>query len=135
MLKNGLIRKIRVFSKFMASQSEKLTMAIHILPNISWSKVKSDSKSGKLIEKKNFCWKIIHKMWGRNYQQSKILYALFLLYVLVKNYRNILKLSGRQPAFTSCKSFVKNKERSGTALPISFFAWFLKKNISQAMLY
>ena len=52
MLKNGLIRKIRVFSKFMASQPEKLTMAIHILPNISRSKVKSDSKSGKLIEKK-----------------------------------------------------------------------------------
>ena len=33
--KNGLIRKIRLTSKFMKSQPGLQTIAIHILPNIS----------------------------------------------------------------------------------------------------
>ena len=33
--KNGLIRNIRLISKFMTSQPGKKTIAIHILPNIS----------------------------------------------------------------------------------------------------
>ena len=36
--------------------------------------------------------------------------------------RNILKLSSRPLAFTSYKVFLKNKKRSGTSLPASFFA-------------
>ena len=35
---NGLIRKVRLTSKFMTSQPGLQTIAIHILPNISQSK-------------------------------------------------------------------------------------------------
>ena len=52
----------------------------------------------------------------------------------VEDYQNILKLSCRQLAFTSYKAFLKNK-RSRTSLPISFSAWFLKKNISFGIFY
>ena len=38
MQKDGLIRKVRLISKFMASQPGKQTIAIHILSNISRSK-------------------------------------------------------------------------------------------------
>ena len=38
MWKNGLIRKIRLISKFMTSQPEKQTIAMLVLPNISRSK-------------------------------------------------------------------------------------------------
>ena len=55
----------------MASQPEKLTMAIHILPNISRSKVKSDSKSGKLIEKKIFVEKSYTKCGGETISSLK----------------------------------------------------------------
>ena len=48
----------------------------------------------------------------------------------VEDYRNILKLSSRPLALTSYKAFLKNKKRSGTSLPTSFSAWFLKNNIS-----
>ena len=40
----------------------------------------------------------------------------------VEDYQYILKQSCRPPAFTSCKAFLKNKERSGTSLPASFSA-------------
>ena len=50
MYKNGLIRKIRLISKFMTSQLSKLATAIHILPNISRSKDNQTMKSGQLIE-------------------------------------------------------------------------------------
>ena len=46
MYKNGLIRKITLFSKFMTSQPGKQTIAIHILPNISRSK---DNQTMKLV--------------------------------------------------------------------------------------
>ena len=42
----------------------------------------------------------------------------------VEGYRNILKLSCRSLAFTSCKAFLKKKNRSGTSLPALFSAWF-----------
>ena len=48
--KNGLIRKIRLTSKFMASQPGLQTIAIHIFPNISQSKGKQIMKFGRLIE-------------------------------------------------------------------------------------
>ena len=51
----------------------------------------------------------------------------------VKDYRNILKLSCRPPAFTSNKAFLKNKKRSGTSLPAIFFALFLKRKMSLFM--
>ena len=53
-------------------------------------------------------------------QQSKDLYSIFLLHD--KNYRNILDLSCTPLAVTSYKAFLKNKKRSGAALPFSFSA-------------
>ena len=50
MSKNGLIRKIRLISKFMTLQPEKQTIAIHILPYISRSKDNETVKLGELIE-------------------------------------------------------------------------------------
>ena len=50
MCKNGLIRKMRVLSKFMMSQPGKQKMAAHILPNISRSESNQAMKFGKLIK-------------------------------------------------------------------------------------
>ena len=50
MYKNGLIRKIRLISKYMTSQQGKQTMAIHILPNISRNKGNQTMKFAQLIE-------------------------------------------------------------------------------------
>ena len=48
--KNGLIRKIRLTSKFMTSQPGSQTISIHILPDISQSKGNQIMKFGQLIE-------------------------------------------------------------------------------------
>ena len=50
MHKNGLIRKISLNLKFMASQPGSQTIAIHVFPNISRSKGNHTIKSGQLIE-------------------------------------------------------------------------------------
>ena len=50
MYKNGLIRKVRLISKFVTSQPGEKIIAIHILPNISRSKVNETMKFGQLIE-------------------------------------------------------------------------------------
>ena len=47
---NGLIRKIRLTSKFMTSQHGLQTITIHILLNISQSKGNQKMKFGQLIE-------------------------------------------------------------------------------------
>ena len=47
---NGLIRKIKLISKFTTSQPGKQTIAIHILPNISRSKGNQAMKFGQSIE-------------------------------------------------------------------------------------
>ena len=60
---------------------------------------------------------------------------MFLFLCQVEDYGNILKLSSRPLAFTSYKAFSKNKKRSGTSLPASFSAWFLKKNIFIIIFY
>ena len=49
-LKNSLIRKIRLFSKFMIPQSGQQTIAIRILSNISKNKGFQAMKFGQLIE-------------------------------------------------------------------------------------
>ena len=72
-------------------------------------------------------------MWWRNYsqtlskklsifldQQSEMLQSLFLLYVQVEVYQNMLKLSYILLAFTLYKTFQINKKRSGTSLHASF---------------
>ena len=45
-MKKGLIRKIRLTSKFMTSQPAQQTITIHILSNISWSKGNQTMKLG-----------------------------------------------------------------------------------------
>ena len=48
--KNGLIRRLRVISKFMTSQSEQQKIIVHIFSNISRSKDNQKMKFGPLIE-------------------------------------------------------------------------------------
>ena len=48
--KNDPIKMVRLLSKFMKSQPEKQTTAIHILSNISRSKCDEVMKFGQLIE-------------------------------------------------------------------------------------
>ena len=57
--KNGLIRNIRLISKFMTSQLGQQTIKIHILPSISRSKSNQTLKFGQSIEynKRNFFFK------------------------------------------------------------------------------
>ena len=50
MQKNGLTRKLRVNSKFMASQTGQRIITIHVLPNISRRKGSLTMKFGQLIE-------------------------------------------------------------------------------------
>ena len=62
--KNGLIRKIRLISKFLTSQPGSQTMAIHISPNISRSKGNKTMKLDQLQEynkKNNFLQKLCRK--------------------------------------------------------------------------
>ena len=47
---NGLIRKIRLTSKFMTSQPDKQTIVIHVLPNILRNKSNQAMKLGQLRE-------------------------------------------------------------------------------------
>ena len=96
--KNGLIRKIRLISKFMTSQPGKQTIAIYTLPNISRSKRNQTMKLGQLIEynMSNIFLKTSYTKCGRETiprlfskklklsisldQKSKVLYSLFLLF-------------------------------------------------------
>ena len=48
MSKNGLIRKIKLISKFMTSQPDQQTIAINILINFSRSKGNQTMKFGQL---------------------------------------------------------------------------------------
>ena len=51
MYQNGLIKKIRLISKFMTSQPGKQTITTHILPNISRRRGNGTMKFGQLIER------------------------------------------------------------------------------------
>ena len=50
MYRNGLIKKIRLISNSMTSQTGSETIVIHILPNISRSKGNQTVKFSQLIE-------------------------------------------------------------------------------------
>ena len=65
--KNGLIRKMRLTSKFIMSQPGLETIAIHILSNISQSKGSQTMKFGQLIEynKRNIFLQKLCRKWGR----------------------------------------------------------------------
>ena len=95
---NGLIKKIRLISKFLTSQLDKQTIVIHIFPNISKSKGNQTIKFGQLIEcntRNIFLEKSCAKCGGeaspRPFSeklklsisldpQSKVLYSLLSLY-------------------------------------------------------
>ena len=63
--KNGLIRKIRLVSKFMTSQPGKQTIA-HYLRKL----MQSDNEIWSVNRTQHFPWKIIRKVWWRNYSQN-----------------------------------------------------------------
>ena len=98
MYKNGLIRKIRLISKFMTTQPGKQTITIHTLPNTSRSKDNQTMRFGQLIieyNKRNIFLETSYTRCGEETiprpfskksilsislnQQSKVLYSLFSL--------------------------------------------------------
>ena len=71
MEKKGLVRKIRLISKFLTSQAGKQTNAIHILPDISRSEGNQTVIFGQLIEYN--MRNIFHEnsyVWWRNYSRN-----------------------------------------------------------------
>ena len=50
MKKNGMIRKIRLISKFMTSQPGWQTITMHVVPNIPRNKSSQTVEIGQLIE-------------------------------------------------------------------------------------
>ena len=103
-----------------------LTIAIHILINISRSKANQAIKFGQLIEynlrnifrKKSYAkygGEAMHGPFSKKSklsisldQQSKTLYNLFLIYAKL---RTILKLNCRSLNFTSYKAFLKKQKQ------------------------
>ena len=89
-----------------------------VLPNISRSKDNQTMAFGLILEynmRNIFSWKIINKMWWRNYSQtlfqkikigniSGSIFESFIKFVVIicqfEGYRNILNLSCRLLAFT-----------------------------------
>ena len=68
---------------------------------------------------------------------NSLRFSTVYLYCMLSwgRYQKILKLSSRPLAFTAYIAFLKNKKRSGTSLPASFSAWFLRKSISLITFY
>ena len=120
-----------------------------VLFNISRSKCNQTMKFGHLIEynMRNIFPEELHtKCCGetspkpfskKSYLGITVLNFIHfvLIYVQIKGYLNILKLRCRPLAFTSYKAFLKNQKKSGTSFPVSFSAWFLKKNMSHVIFY
>ena len=123
MLKNGLIRKIRVISKFIILQPGKQTIAIHILPNISrsignrtmkFSQLVENSKSNIFLEKSytKCCGETILRLISKKIKIKHISGSIvesFIQFIFniypVESCRNILKLSSIPLTFTSIKLF------------------------------
>ena len=71
-------------------------------------------------------------------QYSKVLYNLFILYVMlqIEGYQNILKLSCRPLVFTSYKAFLKKQKRDLKPVSVPYFLkWFLKNGFCSGFLY
>ena len=75
-IKNGLIRKIRLTSKFMTSQPGSQTIAIHIFSDISQSKGNQTMRFGQLIEynKRNIFLEKLCGTWGREASSSLFIF-------------------------------------------------------------
>ena len=93
MLKNNLIRKIRLISIFVASQPVKQTIAMHILPNIARSKCNQTTKFGQLIEYKmgNIFLKKSLKICGGKIGSIVSFTQFAFIVCQIKGYRNTLK--------------------------------------------
>ena len=73
-------------------------------------------------------WVFVYELSGSGFESCWINILQFVFIICqVKDYRIILKLSCSPFVLTLCKAFLKYKKRSGTSLPSSFSAWFLKK--------
>ena len=136
----------------MTPQPGKQRIAIRILPNISKIKGNQTMKFAQLIEyimRNIFPGKSYKKCGGETIprlfsekskftislnQQNKILCNFFIV-CQVEGYRNILKLGCRSLAFTSCKTYLKTKERSRTSFHALFSVWYMKENISLVIFY
>ena len=136
-----MIRKIRLISEFMTSQLGKQTTAIRILPNISRSKSNQMMKFGLLIEydtRNIFLEKSCAEWSGETIPRpfSKTLsISLVIQFVVivcqVEGYQNVFKLSCRSLAFTSYRSFLKNKELDPKLVSLPHFLnGFWRKTIS-----
>ena len=91
--KNGLIRKIRLTSKFMTLQPGLQTIAIHIFPNISQSKSTQTMKLGQLIE----CNK--RNIFFKNYAENEPRRLVPDLFLFLKKGSYKVKASGLQLSF------------------------------------
>ena len=72
--KSGLIRAIRLISKFMTSQPGYIIITIHILPNISRSKGNQTMKFGQATEhhKENIFFQKPCRKWGRKTSSRRL---------------------------------------------------------------
>ena len=80
MCKSGLVRKMRLFSKFMTSKPGEQAIAIHILLNISKRKDNQAMKFGQLIEYnmrwetlflKNHTWNVVEKLFSDSFLKNQ----------------------------------------------------------------
>ena len=148
-VKNSFMRKLWFISKFMTSPTGQQIIAIHILPNISRSKINQTKKFDQLIEynmgsiflKINHAQNLVEKLvpdpflknqnweylWINNlkcyklcfYCTSKLRSPNIYIFYLIKSL-----------------AFIKSKKRSRTSVPALFSAWFFQtKKISQAIFY
>ena len=103
--KNGLIRKIRLNSKFRTPQPGWQTITIHILPNISKTKSNLTMKFGQLIKliKRNIFLQKPWEKWGRETRSRPVFVSEKSLYEV--------KLSGLQFSFNIFRNFAYNKNK------------------------
>ena len=80
---------------------------------------------------------IDHESWKHTAINASFCFFsfFFFLHFQVEDYQNMLKQRCWPLTFSFYKAFLKNKRRSGTNLPASFSAWFLKKNIFHVIFY
>ena len=135
----GFFQSSRETAKFVTSQTKKQIIAIHILPNISKSKLKQTIKFGQLIEynmKNIFSQKIISKMYWSNLSLQfliNIVTLLLLIFKLGSHRNNHICRLGPQNLIASDSSPKVRRQSISTNCPHSmlisllFIRWvFLK---------
>ena len=78
-VKNGLIRKLWLISKFMTSQTGQQVISIHVLPNFSSTKGNQATKFGQLIKftVRDIFLKKSCRKWGME-TNSRTLFVKFI---------------------------------------------------------